>query len=54
MNERVSTTFLLARDKLISELHSRQARFTNSVFISPTVNKEKNRISKICLSKQTR
>ena len=54
MNERVSTTFLSARDKLISELHSRQARFTNSVFISPTVNKEKNRISKICISKQTR
>ena len=54
MNERVSTTFLLARDKLISELHSRHARFTNSVFISPTVNKEKNRISKICISKQTR
>ena len=53
MNERVST-FLLARDKLISELHSRQARFTNSAFISPTVNKEKNRISKICISKQTR
>lgn len=40
MNERVSK-FLLARDKLIFELHSRQSRFTNSAFIAPTVNKEK-------------